>query len=422
MAIHRPTVRRYSFHMPAALHPLTEKRFGVIWAGAFLSGVGFWIQTVAQGWQVLQLTNSALLLGLVSFIGTFPNLLLSLFGGAIADRFDRRKLLLITQSMYMGLALLQGLLTTLQVITVWHILLIALLTGFISTVGFPTWQTFITDLVDESEIKQGIALNSMQFNLSRVVGPAIGGLSIGIFGIAGSYYLNGLSYIAVIVPLLLMRPQSRLRKREVQSVWENVISGVAYIRQKPVLQIALGLQFMSSFFIMPYLTLLPVFAGNIFRTGATGLGTMNAVAGIGALLGSCLVLFLAGRLSRTISALFLLCLAGGLASIVFAQMPNQALTLPLLLILGASTVMANVFTNTTIQSSTPEEIRGRVVSIWVAIAFGFAPLGNLLAGSVAQASSAPFTLAFSGAVCIIVATAIVLLTRKVGQPILAAHS
>ncbi|HET8844293.1 MAG TPA: MFS transporter, partial [Ktedonobacteraceae bacterium] len=282
------------------------------------------------------------------------------------------------------------------------------------------WQTFITDLVEEGEIKQGIALNSMQFNLSRVFGPAIGGLSIGVFGLAGSYYLNGLSFIAVIIPLLLIHPRLRVRKREAQSLWSNIVTGVFYIRRRPILQVALGLQLMSAFFVMPYLTLLPIFAGNIYHTGASGLGTMNAVAGAGALAGTVLVLFLTGRLRLPVRALFLLCLIGGLASILFSQMPNQTFTLPLLIILGASTVMANIFTNTTIQSSTPEEIRGRVVSIWVAITFGFAPFGNLVAGSVAQASGAPFTLALGGSVCIVVATTIAFLTRKVARPVLAA--
>jgi len=255
--------------MPAAFHPLTEKNFAALWVGAFISNIGFWIQNVAQGWQVLQLTNSAFLLGLVTFIGTVPSLLLSLFGGVIADKFDRRRLLIIAQSVYMCTALLPGVLTTLGIIRVWHIVLMALINGIFSSVSFPAWQTFVTDLVQDGELKQGIALNSMQFNLSRVIGPAIGGISIGVFGIAGSYYLNGLSYIGVIVPLVLMHPDLKpVTRREVQpaqGMRENLVQGVIYLKERPVLLVLLGLQLMIAFFVMPYTTLLPLFAANIFQ-------------------------------------------------------------------------------------------------------------------------------------------------------------
>jgi MFS family permease len=411
MAI-RPTSNRSFFHVPVAFHPLTEKYFGTLWAGAFLSNVGFWIQNVAQGWQVLQLTDSALLLGLVTFIATIPNLLFTIFGGVIADKFERRRLLIISQSVYMATAILPGVLTSLGIITVWHIILIALVNGIFSAVGFPAWQAFIGDLVPAGELKQGIALNSMQFNLSRVVGPAIGGLSIGIFGIAGSYYLNGISYIAVIVPLLMMHPPQRLSPRaERQNIWHTMAEGLIYLKKRPMLQVLLGLQFMVAFFVFPYTTLLPVFAGNIFHTGPTGLGIMNAVAGIGALLGAILLVIFADRLRKGSLMLLVLCAVGGLASIFFAWMPAQQYALPMLVVLGASTVMANTTTNTTLQSSTPEAIRGRILSIWITITFGIAPFGNLLSGTLAQSYGAQPTMILSGALCILVAAGLVLATR-----------
>lgn len=411
----RPLFKRHSFHVPAAFHPLTEKHFAAFWAGAFLSNIGFWIQNVAQGWQVLQLTNSALLLGLVTFIGTIPSLLLSLFGGVVADKFDRRRLLIVSQSAYMCTALLLGVLTTLGVIKVWHIIILALINGIFSSASFPAWQTFITDLVQDDELKQGIALNSMQFNLSRVIGPAIGALSITAFGIAGSYYLNGLSYVAVILPLILMHPQTKQRRIEKQSVRDNLAQGLNYLKVRPVLQILLGLQLMIAFCVLPYTTLLPIFAGDIFRTGSTGLGVMNAVAGVGALLGAILLVFLTGRLRKPAQVLFLLCAIGGIASMVFAIAPNQQLALPLLIALGATTVMASTVTNTAIQAATPVELRARVVSIWIMITFGVAPFGSLFAGIVAQSSGAPLTLMLGGALCVLVSAAIILLTRKVAH-------
>lgn len=407
--------KKAPFRVPAVLHPLTEKHFGILWAGAFLSNVGFWIQNVAQGWQVLQLTNSAFLLGLVTFIGTIPSLVLSLFGGVIADKFDRRRLLIISQSVYMCTALLPGILTTLGIINVWDIILMALINGIFSSVGFPAWQTFITDLVKDSELKQGIALNSMQFNLSRVIGPAIGGLSVGVFGIAGSYYLNSLSYVAVIVPLVLMHPPVKQRKALEQSIRKNLVQGLNYLKEHPLLQVMLGLQLAIAFFIFPYTTLLPIFAASVFRTGPTGLGVMNAVAGVGALIGAVLLVLLSERLRQAARALLLLGLVGGLASMVFAVMPDQSLGLPLLLILGVSTVMTTTLTNTTLQASTPIDLRARVISIWIMLTFGVAPFGNLFAGAVAQSSSAQMTLALGGILCILVVGTIALLTRKAAR-------
>jgi MFS family permease len=407
------TSKRPLFHVPAALHPLTTKNFGMIWAGAFLSNIGLWIQIVAQGWQVLQLTNSALLLGLVTFVATLPNLILSIFGGVIADKWNRRHLLIVAQTVYMVTAILPGILTTLGVITVWDILLIALANGLFSAVGFPAWQTFISDLAPDGELKQSIALNSMQFNLSRVIGPAIGGLSIGVFGIAGSYYLNGLSYVAVIIPLVLMRYEPRQHpKQEQQSIWKNLATGLLYVKKRPALQVLLSLQFMIAFFVFPYGTLLPIFARDIFRTGSIGLGVLNAVAGIGALLGAILLVALTERLRQPIQALLVLCLVGGSASVIFALIPTQLFALPVLIALGISTVMSTTLTNTAIQSATPDEVRGRVISIWITIAFGLAPFGNLLAGAIAQIYGAPLTLAVGGLLCITIATVLVWLTKR----------
>jgi MFS family permease len=388
-----------------SLHPLRKRNFGVFWTGAFLSSIGFWVQNVGQGWQVLQLTNSPLLLGLVTLAATLPNIVLSLIGGVISDRMDRRFLLISTQAIYMTTAALLGILTTLHLITVWLIVLLALVNGTFSSVGFPAWQTFIGDLVPPEELKQGIALNSMQFNLSRVIGPAIGGLSVGLVGIAGSYYLNAISYVAIIIPLLFIRPQIYQRASQSQEQQPGLLSGLRdgmrYVQARPLLQVLLLLQFMIAFFVFPYATLLPVFAGDIFRIGATGLGILNAAAGIGALLGSIVVVLLSegleGESSRRM--LMLVCAVGGSASILFTMVANLSLALPLLVITGACAVMSMTVTNTALQSQTPQEMRGRVLSIWIMITNGIAPFGNLVAGWVAQQVGAPTTLAVGGAIC-----------------------
>jgi MFS family permease len=388
--------------LPIALYPFQDKNFAIFWVGAFLSSIGFWIQTVGQGWQVLQMTNSALLLGLVSFAATLPNIVLSLFGGAVADRFNRRLLLLGTQIVYMTTALLLGIFTALHIIAVWQVIMMALINGTVSSVGFPAWQAFIGDIVEPGQLKQGIALNSTQFNLSRVIGPAIGGLSIGLAGIAGSYYLNALSYVAVIIPLFIMRPKhQKIRQERRSSIWRGLGEGLSYVQRRPLLQIALLLQFTIAFLIFPYITLLPIYAGDIFHIGPTGLGVLNAAAGVGALTGALLLVAISQRLEHNVRFLMILCTVGGTVCLFFAFSTSLDASLLLLIVLGICTVMSTTVTNTTLQTMTPEHLRGRVLSIWVMVTFGLAPFGNLCAGWIAQSIGAPKTLAWGGTLCIV---------------------
>lgn len=414
MAFLQSYAKHRSLILPASLRPLTERDFGIFWVGAFLSSIGFWIQAVGQGWQVLQLTDSALLLGLVGFAATLPNVVFSLFGGVVADRFNRRRLLFATQAVYMSTAALLGLLTSLHVITVWQIILLALVNGTCSSVGFPAWQAFIGELVAPEELKQGIALNSTQFNLSRVVGPAIGGFSIALFGIAGNYYLNALSYLAVLIPLLFIHPsfthQRVQEKRE--SMWRGLNVGLRYVREQPLLQLALLLQFLIAFLVYPYSTLLPIFAGNIFRVGAQGLGVLNAAAGTGALLGALLLVAFSQRLRHNLRVLATVCVGGGATCLVFALSRNLQTSLLLLILLGSCTVASSTVTNMTVQIMTPEEVRGRVLSIWVLITFGIAPFGTLVAGWVAQSIGAPLALGAGGAICALGAATVALNQRR----------
>ncbi len=402
MTLPHSSIRSY-VTLPIALDPLKEKNFGFLWMGAFLSSIGFWVQAVGQAWQILQLTNSALLLGLVGFTATLPNIILALFGGVIADRFDRRRLLMATQSIFMSTAALLGILTTLHIITVWQIILMALINGTFNTVGLPAWQAFIGDLVQQEQFKQGIALNSMQFNLSRVIGPAIGGISISMFGMAGSYYLNAVSYLAVIIPLVLMRPAQKQLTSQQQSIWLGLREGFSYVRRRPALQMILRLQFVIAFLVFPYSILLPVFARDIFHVGATGLGMMNAAAGIGALTGSILLVLLCQHLKGGRGLLMTLCIIGGFMSLAFCLSHDLEISLLILVVLGSCTAMSTTISSTTLQILTPEGMRGRILSLWVMITLGMAPFGNLLAGWVAQSIGAPLTLAIGGSLCSTVA-------------------
>src|SRR6266699_3227131 len=375
MAFSISSVRRHIV-FPVSLQPLKDKNFAPFLFGSFLSSIGFWVQSVGQSWQVLQLTNSAFLLGLVGFAALFPNIVLSLFGGVIADRVNRRPLLIGTQIIFLSTATLLGILTTLHIITVWQIILMALINGTFNTVGLPAWQAFIGDLVQQEQFKQGIALNSMQFNLSRVIGPAIGGISISMFGMAGSYYLNAVSYLAVIIPLVLMRPAQKQLTSQQQSIWLGLREGFSYVRRRPALQMILRLQFVIAFLVFPYSILLPVFARDIFHVGATGLGMMNAAAGIGALPGSILLVLLCQHLKGGRGLLMTLCIIGGFMSLAFCLSHDLEISLLILVVLGSCTAMSTTISSTTLQILTPEGMRGRILSLWVMITLGMAPFGN----------------------------------------------
>lgn len=383
---------------------LTDKNFSIFIVGSFLSSMGFWIQTIGQGWQVLQMTNSALLLGLVSFAATVPNIFFSLFGGVIVDRINRQKLVLAVQIVYMLTALTLGVLTTLHMITVWQIILLALINGLFSCVGFPGWQAFIGDLVSPEDLQQGIALNSAQFNLSRVIGPAVGGISIGLVGIAGSYYLNALSYVFVIVPLFFIKPHERhTLQSDSQSILMGLREGLSYTMKHGILMLVLLLQLVIAFLMYPFTTLLPIFASSIFHIGVTGLGVLNSAVGIGALIGSLLIVMLSRRMTNSARMLVWTCIIGGLASVAFSVMVNWQLASSLLILMGICTVMSSIVANAAVQTLVPEEMRGRVLSILAMIIFGIAPFGNLAAGWVAGIVGAQKTLAFGGALCVVLA-------------------
>jgi MFS family permease len=385
------------------LYPLSHKEFGIFWLGSLLSSLGFWIQFVGQGWQVLQLTNSALLLACVTFATTVPKMVRVLLGDIFIECFNRQKLLAWMQIVYICTSLSLGVLTTLHMIAVWQIMLVACMNGACSSVGWPAWQGFIMDLVPEPEERRGIALNSMQFNIARAIGPALGGFSISLIGIAGSYYVNALSYIAVLVPLLCLHPVLRNRVvRPQRRVWHEIQSGFQYIWRHTPLLFVLLLQLFVTLLAFPYLMLLPVFARDIFRIGLAGLGLFNAAVGIGALTGSAVIVLLCRRLERPARVLYWACGCAGLICLCFALTRNVSLATFLLILLGACTVLANTLANAAIHVMVPGRSRAQVLRIWMLILFGIAPIGNILLGWVTQVLGAQRTVFNAGATCLLV--------------------
>jgi MFS family permease len=384
----------------ARLPALASPTYRIFLAGTFISNIGTWMQVTSLGWLVLRLTGSAGLLGLASFVGSAPAIFLTLYAGALADSVDQRRLLLATQ---VGLAIFAGFLAVLvqvDAILFWQVLVLAALAGVANALAGPAFQAIIPALAGREALGNAIALNSAQFNLARIVGPAIAGVLIGIAGEAPSFWLNAISFIAVIVALVAIRmPTESMVEQSRAGLWANLGEGFAYVRgQRPLLAL-LALATAPAIFILPYLTLLPIFATEL-GIGAAGLGLLTASIGVGALAGALAVAFRrrAGANGRTL-AIGLSMMA--LAVAVFALSRIELLTCLALAVLGASQVAYYTSTNTLIQLLSPGRLRGRIISIYVLTSIGISPIGSLLAGGVAQLIGAPLTLAAGGVLTVV---------------------
>ncbi len=385
---------------PVRLPALASPTYRIFLAGVFISNVGTWMQVTSLGWLVLRLTGSAGLLGLASFVGSAPALVLTLYAGALADSVDQRRLLLATQ---VGLAACAGILAVLvqvDAILFWQILVLAALAGVANALAGPAFQAIIPALVERNALGNAIALNSAQFNLARIIGPAIAGILIGIAGEAPSFWLNAASFIAVMVALIAIRmPTESSIERARAGLWANLGEGFDYVRRRKELLALLVLAMAPAVFILPYLTLLPIFA-NELGIGAAGLGLLTASIGVGALAGALSVAFRrrAGANGRTLAIGLSLM---SLAVAIFALSRIELLTCLALAVLGAAQVAYYTSTNTLIQLLSPGRLRGRIMSIYVLTSIGISPIGSLLAGGIAEVIGAPFTLAAGAALTIL---------------------
>lgn len=392
---------------PSAFQALKEPSYRAFWIGSFFSNIGTWMQAVAQGWLVLHLTNSPFWLGLVGFASSLPSLVFSLIGGVLADRFDRRKLLIITQSIMMGAALMIGILTAANRIVVWEILLLGFISGMANSVNGPTYQAALPSMVGEKNLLNAVALDSAQFNLSRAIGPTLGGLALAALGVAMCYILNATSFLALLAALAVIRiPRNGIGSGN--SVWRDLLEGLQYVRNTPLILVLVLIIVVMSLFGMPYVTMLPVFARDVLRVGASGLGYLYGAAGVGAVMGAVL-LAMRGELShkgRTIlgsTSLF------GLFIALFAGSRNFWLSLALLLMVGMMMIGGLTLIKTMLQTSASTEMRGRVMSMYFFCAVGFFPLGNLLAGILAHWRGAPFALEVGGSFVFLFSTTMLFL-------------
>jgi MFS family permease len=385
---------RSRFH--DTIRSLKHRNFQLFFGGQLISLVGTWMQTIAQSWLVYRMTGSSLLLGFVGFAGQIPVFWFAPLGGLVADRLNRRKIVIATQTASMMLAFFLAFLTLAKRVTVWEVIVLASLMGIVNAFDIPTRQAFLVELVGREDLMNAIALNSSMFNGARIIGPAIAGILVASIGEGWCFFANAVSYIAVIAGLFLMRIPSRQAEREIASALEHIAEGFRFVRNTAPIRAVLLLLGLVSVLAMPYSVLMPIFAAQILHGNARTLGVLMGATGIGALGGA---LTLASRtqvhgLGRWV---WIACASFGTFLILFSFSRWYVLSVLLLVPVGFSMMTQMTACNTLVQSMVPDRFRGRTMAVYSMMFMGMAPLGALLSGAVADRIGAPWTVALGGA-------------------------
>lgn len=385
--------------VPRALRALQSRNYRRFASGQLASLIGTWMQTVAQSWLVYRLTDSPLLLGLTGFAGQIPVFVLAPLGGVVADRLDRRRILLATQGSSMVLALTLAALTLSGAVEVWHVFTLAALLGVANAFDIPARQAFVVSLVAREALPNAIALNSSMFNGARLLGPAIAGAVVAAVGEGWCFFINGVSYIAVLAALVGIRVPHRARAHPNVSAWDSVVEGFAFAWRTPPVRDLLGLLGLVSLMGMPYAVLMPIVADRVLGAGASGYGLLMSASGLGALGGAATL-----AVRRTVRGLglWVAVAAGafGLCLIAFSLSRTLWLSALLLVPAGFFMMIEMAASNTLIQAMVPDRLRGRVMAVYSMMFMGMAPLGALMAGVLAEPIGAPGTIAIGGVVCI----------------------
>lgn len=394
---------------------LRSRNYKLYFSGQAISLVGTWIQSTAMNWLVYRLTNSSVLLGTTAFLSQIPNLFISPFVGVFLDRFSKHKILILTQILLMFQALILSILTLTNTMQTWHILLLSLVLGIINSIDAPTRQSFVIEMVERPEdLNNAIALNSLLFNVARLVGPTISGFLIALIGEGMCFFINALSYLAVIIALLFMKI-----KVQIPVISENIIkdlkAGFSYAFNFIVVRYILIFISLSSIFASIYSVLMPIFAKDILRGGPETLGILTGATGAGALVGA---IYLAGRskvkgIEGIISYSFG---TAGIGLLIFSLSRNIYTSILALFVTGLSFMLNSVCSNTLIQNVIENHIRGRVMSIYVMFFMGSMPIGSYIGGLLAKHIGAVNTVLLSGILCLICS-----LIYKVRLPILRKH-
>lgn len=389
--------------------------YRLLWTGAFISSCGTWMQQVAQAWLVLTLTGSAFWLGFDAFLGQAPFLAFSLIGGVVADRMDRRRILLVSQVVQMADAFLLAALIFVHRVAIWHILALSFVTGLAQSFGGPAYQALVPTLVDREDVPNAVALQSIQFNLARVIGPVFAGFAFAALGADGCFAINGMSFWVVIVALLVI--PSRFTKRyDHPPVWKSLKAGVRIVLRHRTMMTLVLLASAGSFLATPLIILLPLFARDVFHTGAKGYSWMLAYFGIGAVVGALLVASFGNFRHKALKAISVQVIFGLLIAI-FAASKNLSVSSMLLFLCGAVQVAVLAIFNSVVQLLVEDDTRGRVMSVYTLAFRGAMPLGYLVAGALAAKFSASRVLFVNGILLAIVAALVLWQRRRELSPI-----
>ena len=398
---------------PVRLGALRHRDFRLFWIGQLISQVGTWMQSVAQAWLVLELTHSPLQLGIVSALQFTPVLLLSPVGGALSDRFAKRRVLLVSQTVMQLQALVLAALVWSGYIRYWHVAVMAVIYGVGRALDIPTRQAYVTDLVGRSDLPNAVALNSVIMNGARIVGPAVAGLLIAAFGVALAFFLNGVSFVAVLVALLAIRTDGQPDPAGRLGIREGVLDAVAYAAKTPPVAFTLGLMVVVSLLVLNFNVVVPLVARNVLNQDAHGFGLLMSALGAGAVAGGFSVaLFRTGQppLSFLVGSAATLC--AGLVAL--ALVDRFAVAFAVLALLGCAQILFTTGCNTTLQLAAPNNLRGRVMGLYTVTFAGMTPFGSLVVGMVAEHQGIRAACAAGGAIGLLGVALLVTIAHRAG--------
>jgi MFS family permease len=385
--------------------------FRVMWIGACTSSVGTWMQKLAQSWLVLQLSGSPFLLGLDAFLGEIPIFLFSLVGGVVADRTERRNLLLASQVLQMTCAFFLATLFALHVVQVWHILTLSFFVGLAQSFGGPAYSALVPTLVSTEDLPNAIALNSIQFNLARVIGPVLGGIALANWGATWCFGLNGVSFVAVIISLLMVRTRFVPAKTG-ESMLTSMKQGIGFIRKQTAMEALIVLAFCMTTLAIPLLVFLPVFARDVLHGDASTFTILLSCSGAGSIVGALVVAGLGRFKHQGRSALLLLILLGGLIA-AFSLSTALALSAVLVFLSGAVLIAVFATISSLVQMITSDQMRGRVMSVYNVAFRGGMPIGSLVIGTLIPRFTAPVVLACNGVLLAVIGSYFLAVHRRV---------
>jgi predicted MFS family arabinose efflux permease len=385
--------------------------FRLMWFGACTSSIGTWMQIVAQGWLIYRLSHSAFLLALDQFLGGIPIFLFSLIGGVVADRVERRKILLVSQYVQMASAALLTILVAMGVVQVWQILCLSFVSGLAQAFGGPAYQALIPTLVDRDDMPNAIALNSIQFNMAITVGPALAGQTLAKLGEKWCFGLNALSFLAPIVTLSMISARF-LPQSTTDTIFNSLKQGISFVRKQTSMEALIVLAFLMTTLSMPLRTYIPVFVKDIFHRGPETYGNLLSLMGIGTICGS---LFVASKGNMPnkgrFSLIVLICLGVGISA--FSLSRWLPFSYAMLVLVGSSMMAVFATVTSLVQLITTNEMRGRVMSVYNCAFRGGMPMGNLLSGWLVPVFTAPVVLGVNGSLQVLVALYFLLMQRRV---------